>query len=97
MPKYIKCPRCDLNYIEEDKELCEVCLAERQGRHLRFADIDEFGSDDSEATKLCPICGENYISLTESCCEEEHFWRHFGGNALCGLRRGVHWPNMLGA
>ncbi len=70
MPKYIKCPRCDLNYIEEDKELCEVCLAERQGRHLRFADIDEFGSDDSEATKLCPICGENYISLTESCCED---------------------------
>lgn len=70
MPRYIKCPRCDLNYIEEDKELCEVCLAERQGRHLRFADIDEFDTDDTEATKLCPLCGENYISLSDSCCED---------------------------
>ena len=70
MPRYIKCPRCELNYIEEDKELCEVCLAERQGRHLRFADIDEFDADDSEKTKLCPICGENYIYPTDKCCED---------------------------
>ena len=70
MPRYIKCPRCELNYIEEDKELCEVCLAERQGRHLRFADIDDFDADDSEKTKLCPICGENYIYPTDKCCEE---------------------------
>ena len=70
MPRYIKCPRCELNYIEEDKELCEVCLAERQGRHLRFADIDDFDADDSEKTKLCPICGENYIYPTDKCCED---------------------------
>ena len=71
MPRYIKCPRCELNYIEEDKELCEVCLAEKQGRHLRFADeIDEIDIDDSEKTKICPICGEQYIYPTEKCCED---------------------------
>ena len=31
MVKYKKCPRCELNYIEEDKDYCDVCLAEMQG------------------------------------------------------------------
>ena len=41
MAKYKKCPRCELNYIEEDKDYCDVCLAEMQGGRLRFADSVE--------------------------------------------------------
>ena len=41
MPKYKKCPRCELNYIHEDRDYCDVCLAEMQGSKLKFADLDE--------------------------------------------------------
>ena len=49
MTKYIKCPRCDLNYIDPEKqEYCDVCLAEMQGAKLKFADLDE--EEDMEKT-----------------------------------------------
>ena len=28
MPRYKKCPRCELNYILEEDDYCEVCRAE---------------------------------------------------------------------
>ena len=59
MVKYKKCPRCELNYIEEDKDYCDVCLAEMQGGKLKFADLDD--DEDSEQTALCPVCGENFM------------------------------------
>ena len=59
MAKYKKCPRCELNYIEEDKDYCDVCLAEMQGGKLKFADLDD--DEDMEKTELCPVCGENYM------------------------------------
>ena len=59
MPKYKKCPRCELNYIEEDKDYCDVCLAEMQGAKLKFAKKEE--DEESEKTELCPVCGENYM------------------------------------
>ena len=46
MVKYKKCPRCELNYIEEDKDYCDVCLAEMQGSRLKFADLDEDEEDE---------------------------------------------------
>ena len=27
-PVYIRCPRCELNYIEKKDKLCSVCKAE---------------------------------------------------------------------
>lgn len=30
---YIRCPRCELNYIREEEELCSVCINESFGRH----------------------------------------------------------------
>ena len=68
MPKYKKCPRCELNYIEEDKDYCDVCLAEMQGAKLKFADLDE--DEESEKTELCPVCGENYMRPGEKMCDE---------------------------
>ena len=37
MVKYIKCPRCDLNYIDSEKqEYCDVCIAELKGKLGEF-------------------------------------------------------------
>ena len=63
-----KCPRCELNYIEEDKEYCDVCLAEMQGSKLKFADLDD--DEEDEKTELCPVCGENYMRPGEKMCDE---------------------------
>ena len=66
-PVYIRCPRCELNYIEKKEKLCSVCKAELSAKK------DEYTSDlDLE---LCPICKTNYISPDEimcSTCLKEH-------------------------
>lgn len=63
--KYVLCPRCELNYIDESEEYCTVCKAE-----LGLIDssilIPEDDVDSSE--KLCPICKVNYISEDEDMC-----------------------------
>ena len=57
---YVKCPRCDLNYIPKDEELCDVCKAELK--------LIQSGIADDEEEILCPICKQNYISLDEDMC-----------------------------
>lgn len=42
--KLVKCPRCDLNYIQESEKYCKVCLREMKG---------EQAQDDME---LCSVC-----------------------------------------
>ncbi|HPF88664.1 MAG TPA: hypothetical protein PK537_11510 [Candidatus Limiplasma sp.] len=39
-----KCPRCELNYIQDDEKLCKVCIREMKGGHKQ----DDF--------ELCSIC-----------------------------------------
>ena len=58
MIKYIKCPRCELNYIDPEKqEYCDVCIAEMKGNKLQFADIDDDDYDENaEKTEICPVC-----------------------------------------
>lgn len=59
-PVYVRCPRCELNYIEKKDKLCSVCKAELS------ANKDQFVSDlDLE---LCPICKTNYIQPDEIMC-----------------------------
>lgn len=67
---FIKCPRCELNYIDKTKQTyCDVCLAElKMGPSLKFADLED--DDLSEATELCPVCKVNYIKYNESMCED---------------------------
>jgi|AGTN01.2.fsa_nt_gi hypothetical protein len=64
MPKYKKCPRCDINYITEDREYCDICIAEMRGQNL-FAEDDE----DEVSDELCPRCHVNYLSEGEKLCE----------------------------
>ena len=68
MVRYMKCPRCELNYIDAEKQdYCDVCLKEMKGLPTGFEDIEE---EDDIPTKLCPICGENMMRADEKMCEE---------------------------
>ena len=42
--KLVKCPRCELNYIQENEKLCKVCLRELKGSQVE----DEM--------ELCSVC-----------------------------------------
>ncbi len=67
MAKYKKCPRCDLNYILEDEEMCDVCKSEL-GLDSKIVLLDDI-IDDDEPLKLCPVCKTSYIGLDEEMCE----------------------------
>ena len=73
MVRYIKCPRCELNYIDADKqEYCDVCIAEMKGNKLQFADLEDEELDeaiDAENTELCPVCGVNRMRFGEAMCD----------------------------
>lgn len=64
-PVYVKCPRCDLNYIDKKDKLCNICKAE-------LSMPNSFYSDEGEDSllDLCPLCKSNYISLEEDLCEK---------------------------
>lgn len=44
--KFVKCPRCELNYITESERYCKVCLREMKG---------DSAQDEIE---LCSVCNE---------------------------------------
>lgn len=58
-PVYIRCPRCELNYIQKKDKLCSVCKAELEAKSDYIDDID---------LELCPICKTNYIQPDEIMC-----------------------------
>ncbi len=61
MPKYKLCPRCELNYIPEDEELCDVCKAQ-------LNNSEDFFVEDEE--EICPLCGQNLVEPGEKYCAE---------------------------
>lgn len=58
-PVYIRCPRCELNYIQKKDKYCSVCKAELEAKSDYIDDID---------LELCPICKTNYIQPDEIMC-----------------------------
>ena len=73
--EYIRCPRCELNYIKKKDKLCSVCKAEiaSLGKH-----------DELDNMQICPICKSNYINENEDmcsyCAEEKSYEDNLGGN-----------------
>lgn len=70
MVRYIKCPRCELNYINaETQEYCDICLKEMKGIRT---DADEIEAEEEAElpTVLCPVCGENMMLAGEKMCDE---------------------------
>lgn len=69
MANYILCPRCELNFIDEDEqEYCEVCMKELTGEKSFVDNLEE--EESGEETELCPLCGENRMRFGEEMCEE---------------------------
>lgn len=84
--QYIKCPRCELNYILKKDKYCDVCKSEMKAGILEESDLDDFELE--EGLELCPICKVNYISEGERMCstcmeeqtdikDDEPDWRGF--------------------
>ena len=46
---YIKCPRCELNYMLDTERYCSVCKREMRGE------------DEHEELELCSACGEHPV------------------------------------
>ncbi len=60
----IKCPRCELNYIQEEEKICSVCRREVRGE-----------SEQYDMIELCSECGEHpAVPGSELCayCLKEH-------------------------
>ena len=55
---FIKCPRCELNYIREEEQYCSVCKREMKG---------EVHEDPFE---MCSICNENPVMPGKDVCKE---------------------------
>lgn len=100
MVKYVKCPRCELNYIDEEKqEYCDVCIAEMKGNKLQFADLDEedFEELDSEIEQgePCPVCGVNRIRPGEKMCESCKGLDAYGEEEEVDIESDEEWKNYL--
>ena len=60
----VKCPRCELNYMNDTDKMCSVCRREVRGETEQF-----------EMIELCSECGENPVvpgqELCASCLKEQ--------------------------
>jgi len=64
--KFIRCPRCELNYINSEDKLCSVCKKEMDAA---FSDEKDLDLDMAFDLDICPICKTNYINEDEVMCE----------------------------
>ncbi|MBD5632125.1 MAG: hypothetical protein HDP34_02705 [Clostridia bacterium] len=100
MVKYVKCPRCELNYIDSEKqEYCDVCIAEMKGNKLQFADldVDDYEELDAEIVEeeLCPICGVNHIRAGEKMCDSCKQQQEYDSEEEVDIDKDEEWKNYL--
>lgn len=100
MVKYIKCPRCELNYIDSEKqEFCDVCLAELRGNKLQFADLDdddyEALDNDLDQTEVCPVCGVNRMRYGEKMCDACKKESEYVEEEEVDIEKDEEWKNYL--
>ena len=54
---YMKCPRCELNYMLDTEKMCEVCKKDLSGEYA-----------DEDMVEMCSICGENPVIPGQEVC-----------------------------
>jgi len=57
MPGMKKCPRCELNYIKDEEEYCNICRREMKGEE-----------EPEETFDICPECNEHPVVEGEELC-----------------------------
>lgn len=100
MAKYIKCPRCELNYVDSDKqEYCDICIAELKGNKLQFADFDDDELEEIdaelEAEEICPCCGVNPVVPGEKFCESCRQQQEYEADEDIDIEKDEEWKNYL--
>ncbi len=99
MIRYVKCPRCELNYIDGDKqEYCDVCIAEMRGNKLEFADLDDdelVEEFEEETSELCSICGVNHVRYGETICDACKKQSEYDGEEEIDPEEDEEWKNYL--
>ena len=60
MPKYIKCPRCELNYITQSMKYCTLCAKE----------IEEGLQEWQDEPIICPFCYKNTMQPDDLMCSQ---------------------------
>ncbi len=100
MVRYEKCPRCELNYIDTEKqEFCDVCIAEIKGNKLQFADLDEEEYEaldaELEQEELCPVCGVNMMRAGDKMCEACRAKEEYDDEEEVDLDKDEEWKNYL--
>lgn len=100
MIRYEKCPRCDLNYIDPEKqEYCDVCIAEIRGNKLQFADLEDEDYEELdgelEQEEICPVCGVNGIRAGEKMCESCKAKQEFEEEEEVDIDKDEEWKNYL--
>lgn len=69
-----KCPKCELNYIRDGEEYCDVCKRELKRAQARNKRIDD-GADDEDEVVMCTECGEapaiRGSELCSACLKEQ--------------------------
>lgn len=80
---YIRCPRCELNYILKKDKLCNVCKSEMKA-------LGTMGQEENMDMELCPICKINYITPDEDMCPACAKEREYDdSDTVEGAREGV--------
>lgn len=69
MNSYIRCPRCELNFIKKKDKYCAVCKREMDAA---FKKDDELDVDLGMDFDICPVCRTNYIREDEEMCAACH-------------------------
>ena len=100
MVRYVKCPRCELNYIDEEtQEYCDVCIAEMKGNKLQFVDLDDEDYEeldaDLEQTEICPVCGVNPIRYGEKMCESCKQESEYAEEEEVDIEKDEEWKNYI--
>ena len=91
MAKYTLCPRCELNYILEGEEYCDVCKAELKiGPQLMFS-----VEGDVKEQILCPICKQRYIDADEDMCAHCQEQADYSRSRESELDDGDEWRRFL--
>ena len=63
--EYIRCPRCELNFIRKKDKLCSVCKREMETAYQHKGEDDlDLGID----FEVCPVCKTNFIREDEDMC-----------------------------